>query len=56
VDVVTAGLLAGVFTFLGLAALAALAHLGVRRALERHRARQWEREWRSVEPQWAGMR
>jgi hypothetical protein len=55
-DVVTAGLLAGVFTFLGLAALAALAHLGVRRELGRHRARQWEREWQSVEPQWAGMR
>jgi hypothetical protein len=56
VDVVTEGLLAGLGTFLGVAALAALAHLAVRRALARHRARQWEREWRLVEPQWAGRR
>jgi hypothetical protein len=56
VDVVTAGLLAGLGTFLGAAALAALAHLAVRRALWRHAARQWEREWRLVEPQWAGRR
>jgi hypothetical protein len=56
VDVVTTGLLAGLGTFLGVAALAALAHLVVGRALWRHRARQWEREWRLVEPQWAGRR
>jgi hypothetical protein len=56
VDVVTGGLLAGVFTFLGIAGLTAAGHAGVRRALEGHRARQWEREWRSVEPQWAERR
>lgn len=56
VDVVTGGLLAGVFTFLGIAGLTAAGHVGVRRALEGHRARQWEREWRSVEPQWAERR
>jgi hypothetical protein len=56
VDVVTAGLLAGLGTILGVAALAGSVHVGVCRALARHRARQWEREWRLVEPQWAGRR
>jgi hypothetical protein len=56
VDVVSVGLLAGLFTFLGLAVLAALAHYVVGRALWRSRSQQWEREWRLVEPQWAGRR
>jgi hypothetical protein len=52
--VVIESLFAGVCTFLGLAVVAAGGHLAVCRALWRSRSRQWEREWRTVEPQWAG--
>jgi hypothetical protein len=55
-DVLTAGLFVGVLVFLVLALAAAAGHLGVCHVLGRHRARQWEREWRSVEPLWAGRR
>ena len=55
-DVVTIALVSGLCTFLGLAVAAFGGHLAVVRGLERHRARQWEREWRSVEPHWTGRR
>jgi hypothetical protein len=54
--VVTAGLLAGVLSFLGLAALAGGGHLTLCRTLWAHRSRQWAREWRRVEPRWSGRR
>jgi hypothetical protein len=54
--VVINGLLAGILTFLGLAALAGVGHVGVCRALWVHRAQQWTHEWRAVEPQWTGRR
>jgi hypothetical protein len=52
--VVTTGLLGGLLTFLGLAAIALAGHLAACRALWHQRTRQWEREWRYVEPLWTG--
>ena len=52
--VVSAAISTGMMTFLVLAALAVSGHLLVCRALERHRARQWDRAWAAVEPRWSG--
>jgi hypothetical protein len=52
--VVGNALIAGILTFLLLAAVVVTAQVALGRLLERHRARQWAAEWAAVEPGWAG--
>ncbi len=52
--VVGNALIAGILTFLLLAAVVVTAQVALGRLLERHRARQWAAEWAAVEPRWAG--
>jgi hypothetical protein len=52
--VVSAAVGTGMMVFLVLAALGLSGHLLVCRALERHRAHQWDDAWAAVEPRWSG--
>lgn len=55
-DVATVAALTGLFTLLGLALSAAGGHLLVCRLLWHRSSRQWEEQWRVVEPLWSGRR
>lgn len=55
-DVGTVAVVVGVASLLGLTATAIGGHLLVCRVLWQRRARQWEQQWRAVEPLWSGRR
>ncbi|MCZ2839146.1 Rv1733c family protein [Modestobacter sp. VKM Ac-2985] len=55
-DVGTVAAITGLFTLLGVALTAVGGHLLVCRSLWRRSAREWEEEWRTVEPRWSGRR
>jgi len=53
-DVVTVAVVSGLLTLVFAVCAGVSAHLAVCWLLDRHRAREWERGWASVEPVWTG--
>jgi hypothetical protein len=53
-EVIGQAVLASLFTFSGISAVAAFGYFSVRRLLERSRMRRWADGWAEVEPVWSG--